>query len=397
MRVTSQKLPYYSINKLLWRWSKQDGCWIVPDVALSSARSPPNLDAESAVPHALREPQLPKTKPQPGDGLLRMMQMHSRFKTWLDTPDPPRQSKPVPAPKERQETVPLFDIQEIPGAMRKNLMFKSATLMERWFAGTLNYSPTHADEEAEINQDGQPYPSNMYDTTTMKLDWVLQFARAKAQYDELIDTVVRSPASIKQLKTTLRRYRRSGADLDAWALSGQSLTKLHKHFQFEYAGVESSLGQKVARGLDTAITNQGAPDDLTGSLGSFNLYAAVAYAHFNDDATRAEVTGIYVYIKDNYTFTDKPNGVSQYLGHWGSKGVIIVPYNAAASIMNKPWMPYVDYPVAVGDVHNKGNVYYPIHNSAFRAWAKKHQRGGDFVVYSDYKFVPLYPPMKVYL
>ena len=330
-----------------------------------------------------------------GDGLLAILEAQSRFKRWLDTPAPPRQPKPAPTPK--TEVVPPCDIQEIPGAMRKNYMFKSAALMEKWFAGELNYSPTDADEKAEINQKGEPYPASMYDASTIKLDWVLNFRRAKDQYDALVNTAIRSPAAMRQLALILSRYKRRGAELDAWALSGKNLGRLHRHFQFQYAGVESSLPQKINRFIASNMQNRGTPDDLTGALGSFNFYAAIAYADFNDDATIVRLKGVYVYIRDNYTFTDTPGETSQCLGHWSRNGVVIVPYTAAIAILDKPWLPYVDYPVAVGDVRVSGNIYYPVKNSSFREWAIRHKRGGDFVVYSDYRFVPIYPPMTVYL
>lgn len=51
--------------------------------------------------------------------------------------------------------------------MRKEFMPVSAKLMEKWFAGPLNYSPTTRDKIKGINQDGQPYPPSMIDTTTI--------------------------------------------------------------------------------------------------------------------------------------------------------------------------------------------------------------------------------------
>jgi hypothetical protein len=237
----------------------------------------------------------------------------------------------------------------------------------------------------------------MYDTTTIKLDWVLKFRRAKDQYDVLIDTAIRSPKAMQQLALTLSRFKCGGAYLDTWKLSRKNLATLHKHFQFQHIGVESTFSQKIGQFIASNMTNRGMPDDLTGALGSFNFYAAIAYAEFSGDATVVEVRGIYVYIRDNYTFTDKPGEASQYLGHWSRKGVVIVPYAAGAAVLNKSWLPYIDYPVAVGDVHVRGNIYYPVKNSSFRQWAIKHKRGGDFVIYSDYRFVPISPPIMIYL
>jgi hypothetical protein len=118
----------------------------------------------------------------------------------------------------------------------------------------------------------------------------------------------------------------------------------------------------------------------------------------------ADVKGIWVYVKDNYTFTDKQGKRSQYLGHWSSDGVIVIPLDAVAAsspyipyVESSVTLPYIDAPVALGKPAIKGNVYYPVHNSDFRRWAIKHQRGGDFVIYSDRRYVPVVPPIKVYL
>ncbi|KIP19798.1 hypothetical protein KY49_3280 [Burkholderia sp. MSHR3999] len=391
--MTNPKFPYYSINKLLWRWKRHDdACWIVPDVALSLDRPPPDTLCVQPSPPAPPKP--PRRKPEVGDTLLAMMDAHSRFKTWLNTPDPPKPPKPAPTPKQPQ--VPPFDIQEIPGAMRKEMMPVAAKLMERWFAGELNYGRTDDDTKAEINQRGEPYPSSMYDMTTVKLDWALKPRRAREQYDYLISSAIRTPKAKEQLGKILGRYKRPGVKLDVWVMCGENLRNLHRHFQFTFARVGSTLAQKITEDIDARFHSNGVPDDLNGALGSFNLYAAPAYVTFDVDGRFAEVSGIYVYIKDSYDFTDKAGQISQYLGHWSKDGIIVLDYNGFVGYLNRPEL-YRAYAVTMGDPSVKGNVYYPVHNSDFREWAIKHQRGGDFVVYSDYRFVPIYPPMKVWL
>jgi hypothetical protein len=291
-------LPYYKINKLLWRWNKEEGARIVRNISLSLDGPPPAR--EEAKPSPAAAPKKPR--PQVGDGLLKMMELHSRLKTWLETPDPSRPPKPI-KPVKLEKTVPPFDIQEIPAAMRKTYLPKSAALMERWFAGKINYSPTDADESAEINQDGESYPPDFYDTTTITLDWVLQFARAKAKYDYLVKEAIRSPKAIEALHDILAPYQGQTTDIFPSDICEGNPISLHRHFQFQRIPyVESSLT-----------------------------------------------------------------------------------------------LPYIDESVALGNPVIKGNVYYPIHNSDFRRWAIKHQRGGDFVVYSDRRFIPVAPPVKVYL
>lgn len=41
------------------------------------------------------------------------------------------------------------------------------------------------------------------------------------------------------------------------------------------------------------------------------------------------------------------------------------------------------------------HVYYPVRNRDFRAWQEAHQRGGDFLVYSDMQHLALREPIRV--
>ncbi|WP_207005255.1 DUF6402 family protein [Trinickia mobilis] len=419
MASVDEEVLYYKINKLLWRWKRQEGARVVREASLSMDKAPPPLPAPPEPPVAeASAPKPPKLDPAEKlvDDIERIANAFSRFKTWLNTPEPPRPASP-PKPVKKVETVPPFDIQEIPGAMRKEFMPISAKLMERWFAGRLNYSPTTEDEEKEINQVGKPYPPDMYDLTTVTLDWVLEFPRAKEKFDYLINKAIRSEGARKVLEDKFSRYKDKydGAykyrilAIENSDLAKSNPTDLHRQFQFQRTMVDGTFGEKIALLLKANLTNNGSPDDLTGALGSFNFYAAIATASisWNTDAGRskAEVTGIYVYAKDGYTFTDDEGARSQYLGHWSKDRVIVVPYDAAAEKISR--LPYdedvsivaysFDAPVAVGDISTKGNVHYPVYNSSFRQWAIKHQRGGDFIVYTDRRFVRVNPPLEIYL
>ncbi|MFL9956662.1 DUF6402 family protein [Paraburkholderia nemoris] len=386
-----KKIPYYKINKILWRWKRCDaenGCYIIPSLAISMNKAPP--PPQDQPPRSPPPPKPPRQKKEVGEGLLAILEAQARFRKWLDTPSPPK--PPKAAPTEKTEVVPPFDLQEIPGAMRKEFMPVSAKLMERWFAGALNYSPTTDDEKAGINQNSEPYPASMIDTTTIKLDWILKFPRAKAQYDFLVNSAIRAPKAVDMIGQKLKPLRAPSGRVDGLATSAKVLPTLHKHFQFQFAGVESSISQKFDQFIVSERDNGGVPDDLTGSLGSFNFYAAIGNATFDLDARHATVTSIVVYVKDNYTFTDDTGKPSQYLGHWSRDGVIIVPATAAAGIADIAW---IDYPVAVGNVRVPGNVHYPVRNRSFRQWQLMHQRGGDFIVYSDYRVIGLNPPIEL--
>ncbi|MEK7888824.1 DUF6402 family protein [Burkholderia contaminans] len=405
MSSNNEKIPYFTINKIFWKWKLHDGadgCKIVPNFSLSMDRPAPPLPMQPK--SIATEPKHSSATPKRDsldkmvDDLERVGKALARFQTWLNASAPP---KPAIVKLKKDDSVPAFDIQEIPAAMRKIYLPTSAKLMERWFSGKLNYSRTSSDESSEINQDGIPYPSDMYDMSTIKLDWILRFPRAKRQFDHLINEMIRSPKSRIELYKLLIPYKDCAARLYTDDICGNDIRELHRRFQFQYSKVDSTFGQKIETQLDAQLRNNGIPDDLSGALGSFNIYAALGSARFSWDVdsrrTTAEVTGVWVYVKDNYTFTDKSNERSQYLGHWSSDGVIVVPYSAIAARSNSEHIPYVKYAVARGNSLIKGNVYYPIENVDFRKWSDIHGRGGDFIIYSDKKFIPISPPIEISL
>lgn len=142
-----------------------------------------------------------------------------------------------------------------------------------------------------------------------------------------------------------------------------------------------------------AVKNFGIPDELTMILGSFNLYAVIAYASCAQvgDRTLATVTHIYIYAKDGFTFTDN-GGVSQYLGHWNRRGVAIVPLKQI-SVMSDS-VDWLDYPVL--DSFGAG-VPYPVKTSDFRTWQLSHGQGGDFMIYTNRICKQLAVPLRMYI
>jgi hypothetical protein len=403
----ANEFSYYEINKLLWRWSKKEGARIVHDASLSMDKAPPVLAKQ---PEPKAPPPSPNRTANTVNGVMDAFEALGRFKKWLDTPDPPKPPKAPPAKKDYM-AVPPFDIQEIPGAMRKEHMPIGAKLMERWFAGRLNYSPTDSDEKALINQEGKPYPATMFEENMVTLKWILGFERARVKYDYLISPAIRTPNALAKLKEKLAFYAGATEIFPEKMCSGD-LMELHELFQFQFVGVDGALSEKLLTQIKADTERFGVPDDLSSALGSFNFYAAIGHARFCrkfneksisfENEKYAEITGILVYVKDNYTFSDLSGSPSQYLGHWGEGGVIVMPVDAIASVVDH--VPYVDSPiphldvaVTTGRVTVKSELYYPVRNKDFREWAIKHQRGGDFVVLTKPQYVPVYPPITIML
>lgn len=118
----------------------------------------------------------------------------------------------------------------------------------------------------------------MIDKSSISIESVLKFPRAKAVRDELVtNSILTTPKSIDALKKILNLHTAS-ACLHPWAWCNNDIQKLHHEFQFQRLSVEGSLSQKIVQVAKQLITSRGLPDELTMILGSFNLFAAVSRA-----------------------------------------------------------------------------------------------------------------------
>jgi hypothetical protein len=155
--------------------------------------------------------------------------------------------------------------------------------------------------------------------------------------------------------------------------------RLHHNFQFQLQTVEGGMQEKFAQYLNQTVKNRGIPDDLTFTLGAFNIYAAIGDALFTrvTGGVIARLTTVYIYIKDSFDFNDFGEAGSQYLGHWNENGVALVPLAASHYSL------WSSTPILPQKLLNQEDRMYPVTNSSFRQWRSRHLRGGDFFIYSD--------------
>lgn len=176
----------------------------------------------------------------------------------------PRSAKGQISGQSRVDHSP-FDIQEIPDAMRREMMPVGAKLMERWFAGRLNYSPNSPDSYNQvhaIDQNGKPYARDMYDYSIVKLDWVLKHRRAKEAYDQLIETAIYSSRANDELRKKLTAYYDFYGLFRAAEVFKDDVKMMHELFQFQRATVDGGLADKIKSFMYFAEENKGVPDDL---------------------------------------------------------------------------------------------------------------------------------------
>lgn len=254
---------------------------IVHEVSLSTDNPPPPFPASPvAKPNAVPSPAKSR-KPDPTvkmiNDLLKVADSVSRFRTWLNTPVPPK-------PPTRRRSSPEKDGTAIryPGDSERSAQRNDAHRSE--VNGTMVCRPIEllrspSDELKGINQEGKPYPPDMYDTTTIKND----ICRNDPQH-------------------------------------------LHQFFQFQHVEVDGTFAEKIKLKLMADAARTGVPDDLTAALGSFVIYAAIGHVRLSRDPfgtqrTTAEVTGAWVYVKDNFTFTDEPGNDPSI---WGTGAVTVL-------------------------------------------------------------------------
>ncbi|KVO43829.1 hypothetical protein WJ96_23560 [Burkholderia ubonensis] len=193
----------------------------------------------------------------------------------------------------------------------------SAKLADEWFS-----NPKHI-----YNDD--PNSDQPIDSTTITLDWCLNFGSVQDKYNELLSKKIYNDAAKmllkKKLTPILEKGFQSSINLNFDTTPYVSdLRKFHIDWQFQLANISN---------YDTLTSTLGMTD-LTGALANFGIYAAIGRVEVRGDRyykynqventksycidARLKVTHVYLYVKDNYSFNDSV-GNSQYLGHWNKK------------------------------------------------------------------------------
>jgi len=411
-----RKIPYYSMDGGgIFRgkaWSEHKGSEGAVPLA-----TPQTISLDRLAPG--ERPPPPAPKPQPASAPLKTIADLRKSKPPVKGPSQP---SPEIAEAEDHEKIPEFDLQDIPDAMDNMKWPVSAALARKWFASSSHVYNDQANSEQPI------------DDTTVTLKWALKFGNVQEKLTDLLKQRVYSERAISGVKPKIvQRVKQKFIDQGSSSLSFDTsnflgdLRQLHINWEFQFADISTA---NTLDGLHLT--------DLTGALGNFNIYAAVGvvavtaekyYTYDTEANTKtycadavAEITHVYIYIKDNYSFNDKPDGNSQYLGHWNKKGLIL-SYRAAVSGLidgkrihtqmgsstitetryNWDYLP----PDALGkpvDTRTglvrkliEKDVYYPVYNKTYNEWRAKHKRGGDFMVYCQPELYKLASPIKIQL
>ena len=421
-----RKVPYYMMESsaipfmgLKWKeYFGSEGC--VP-IATQKTVSMDRLALGEAPPPKPPKPTPEQVKAQKAE------EERQKFLAQLakqQSKDKPKEKASEPVDEEC-ENLPVFDMLDIPDAMKKIKWPISAKLARKWFDGSKHI---YNDDPDSI----QPI-----DDTTVTLDWILKFGLVKSKFNELLTESIYSEKAIKVVKGKVHKkiyetFVNHGSTSLSFNTIGSlgDLRQFHVDWQFQFVLISTWR----------AVTAELALTDLSGSLGDFNIYASIGnvvvsgdrYFKYDNKAgtktyclePKVQITHVYVYAMDNYSFNDNADSKkSQYLGHWNKNGFIVTWGGFVSALVDdrkirKNRIPIFDFGNSPQDAINwhylKGDelpkpvdirkgmfrkfveqdVYFPIYNRNYREWREKHNRGGDFMIYSKPKYMKLKKPIE---
>lgn len=252
------------------------------------------------------------------------------------------------------ERLKVHFVRYIPGVMRHLGWPNGATLQDRWF------------ERAGSENPGANNPV----TDVIKMDWILQYPRAKNLYDSFVrGKIWANPAGKRALTQELKNMKRDGllvipasenqsvnfGNTDATIVTHNQnkVPKFDKYHYQERAFVENAFNA----GDDDL-------DDLYAALANFVFRVGAAGTitrkgnHF-----QVRITQALVYMRDSFNFIDEGWNqlMSQPLGYWNIKD------NKAST--------------------KSGDGFRYISNDSYNKYREDYNKGGDFLVFSDIKTV----------
>ncbi|HIF9499258.1 TPA: DUF6402 family protein [Photobacterium damselae] len=274
----------------------------------------------------------------------------------------------------KEVLVDVFHITDIPNAMRKMGWEVAPQLMEYWFNNELNEF-TQESKLKMFEGDARTIPVKLVNTFIVKMEWARNYTQVKNGIDYLIEHWD-SPAGIKQLK---KRLKQAGWD-------GKNTIFLGRNESVIVQDACYQINFKSIGGFFDEI------NDWYGAIGNANLKVTVqGFSTIFDNKAFFVVEKIGFYLKDTYDFLSDKKwtkfGLSEPLGIWSESGIL----DKAKSAL------YIDsYTKGLfGYLAREFSGYVPVTNSDFRSWQKKHNAGGDYIVFSDIYWLDPLPNQKL--
>lgn len=290
----------------------------------------------------------------------------------------------------------VFKLTDLPDIMEKAAWKRGATLMRKWLSSD---AYAMSDEEKRGLTDARLYPAALTDCSTLTMEWLLSFPRAKKEYDLIFGKKawIRStpplyesePARRELVKKLVRSGKFSNRP-EAFGDFKDAVTAINELSQFQIKKVgerDFKVQSYGAAAMNELFFSDPDLDDLWVACADFLFkIAGEGVVIPGDTASPQEqqsyrfhskwyevvVNNIGVFARDTYDF----NG-TQYLGHW-----------------RKTKQPFVRL-YALGE--SRGTCpddYLIVNNQKFTAHREETGKGGDLMVFSDIRTTKLRTPYR---
>ena len=265
--------------------------------------------------------------------------------------------------KGKDVEVDVFHITDIPDAMRNMGWDVAPQLMDHWFSIKPSFVFNSDSKKKILKRDARNLTSSQYNKDIVKMDWAIKYHQVKDGIDFLMKNW-NSEAGIKQLKNRLKQAKWDGSNCVFLGRS-KDVMDIDATAQVNF--------KPIGDLLDTI-------NDWYGAIGNANLKVAVSgFTTTFDNEPYFIVEKMGFYLKDTYDFLSDSKwtkfGLSEPLGIRSKSGTLD---KAKASIYINSYSQGL-----FGFLARKFSGYVPVENDDFRSWQKKHNLGGDYIVFSD--------------
>ena len=264
--------------------------------------------------------------------------------------------------QEKKVSVDFFHIDMIPDAMRKMGWEMAPKLMEQWFSISPAYSFSKESKFELLKCDARNILPSRVNDSILKMAWASQYPQVTNGINQLRFTW-NTINSRKILKEHISKIQLPEGESAKFGFS-DDVRKLDATAQANFLIIGSKF--------DTV-------NDWYGAIGNCNLKVCIrGTVNKLNGIYRLTVESLGFYIKDTYDFLDNDKfgiNIPELLGIWGRE-----------RILNK--METLSYMSSYGagiytPLVQMFSGFVPVFNSDFREWQKKHNSGGDYIVFSD--------------
>ncbi|WP_338804865.1 DUF6402 family protein [Xenorhabdus griffiniae] len=257
----------------------------------------------------------------------------------------------------------IFYLNQIPDAMEKMGWEMAPKLMRHWFNTKPAYAFTEEVKTKYFRGRAIDIPNELVNDSIIKMEWAMKYKQPQDIMSVLINGWA-SNAGIAQLKEQLEKE------------GGKKVLGYEKNIR-EIDTFSAVNVRQFGSKFDTV-------DDWYGAMGNSNMKVAVKGHVDKLDSKDVFITEqIGMYLKDTYDFV----GANEPLGIWSKNGILdkVHSIDYAGLYATGSWMV----------LWAKYNGYVPVINDSFRKWQKKHNEGGDFIVFSDILWMDALPKDRV--